>query len=499
MGIVARQGIKGTIATYIGTFIGAINVLWLFPKFLTASEIGLTRVIIDAGLVMAALSQLGGPNITDKFFSFFKDDEKKHKGFFILTIVYPLVGFLVIGLITILLKPFWITVFAEHAPLLLDNFCAVIILSFFILYMNVLEAYARIHFRIVVPMLIREVFLRIFLAAIVVLYHFKVISLDHLILLIIVSYSCAVLLLLGYIKNLKKLFLSYKNIFYDKALYKEMMFFGLLIFLGGAWGLIAAKVDVFMLTSMKGTDYTGIYSIAFYIGTIIEIPRRALSQISTPLISQAMKNNDMLTIHKIYSKTSLNQLIVGLLLFLLVWCNVDFLLSVIPNSEVYKAGKYVILIIGLGRLTDMATGVNTEIILNSHYYKFNFLLVLMTAVLLFTSSYFLIPVYGINGAAVSTLISFIIFNAVKSIFIYIKFRMQPFTSQSFLILMFALIAFALAVFTPVVAEGGILAPFINIAIRSLIILLAFAGPVIYFKVSEDVDLLKDQLFKKMKG
>jgi O-antigen/teichoic acid export membrane protein len=355
-----------------------------------------------------------------------------------------------------------------------------------------------VHLRIVVPTLVREVFLRVFLSLIVVLYHFKIITLDHLIILIIVSYACAVAILLGYIKNLKKLYLNYSDIFINKGLFKEMIYFGLFIFLGGAWGLIAAKIDVIMLSSMKDLTHTGVYAIAFYIGTIIEIPRRAISQISTPLISQALKDHDMSLIHKIYSKTSLNQLIAGLLLFLLVWCNVDFLLSIIPNSEEYKAGKYVILIIGLGRLTDMATGVNTEIILNSPYYKFNFILILFAALLLITSSYFLIPIYGINGAALSTLISFVVFNAIKSIFIYLKFRIHPFSSRTFIILLFASIAFSLAIFTPVVGFG-LFSPFINIALRSMIIVLGFMGPVIYFKISEDVDLLKNHILKKIKG
>jgi O-antigen/teichoic acid export membrane protein len=249
---------------------------------------------------------------------------------------------------------------------------------------------------------------------------------------------------------------------------------------------------------MKDLDNTGIYSIAFFIGTMIEIPRRAISQISTPLISQSFKNNDLLTIQKLYSKTSLNQLIAGLLLFILIWANVDFLLSVIPNAEKFKAGKYVILFIGLGRLTDMATGVNSEIINNSAYYKFNLVLVLFSTLLLVGVNYLLIPLYGINGAAISTLISFVVFNIIKSIFIYIKYKMQPFTYKSFLIILFAGIALVIAMICPEI-EMGVISPFLNIALRSLLISLLFLGPVIYFKVSEDVDMLLKELLKRMKG
>ena len=41
MGIIIRQGIQTSIISYAGVAIGAFNVLWLFPKFLGAGEIGL--------------------------------------------------------------------------------------------------------------------------------------------------------------------------------------------------------------------------------------------------------------------------------------------------------------------------------------------------------------------------------------------------------------------------------------------------------------------------
>jgi O-antigen/teichoic acid export membrane protein len=498
MGIVIRQGVKGIVATYLGVIIGAFNMLWLFPKFLSSEEIGLTRVIVDIALLMAALSQFGAPNIADRFFSYFKNDEKKHNGFFVLLIIYPLLGFIFIMSLYLLLNNFWIASYQKRAPLLLDYFYHIIPLAFFIMYYNILEAYSRIHYRIVVPSMVKEVFLRIFLSVIVVIYHFKIITLDQLILLIIISYFCAVFLMLGYIKNLKKLYINPATSFENKPLLKEMLIFGLFIFLGGAWGLVASKIDVIMLSSMANLGSTGIYSISFFIGTIIEIPRRVISQISTPLVSQAWKNNDTKAIQDLYSKTSLNLLIAGLLLFLLVWCNIDSIFSIIPNSEEYKLGKYVVLMIALCRLTDMATGINTEIILNSSYYKFNFLLIFINAFIMIGGNYWLISLYGINGAAMSTLFSFILFNAVKSIFVYRKFKMQPFTINTVLILLFGIMAFIGAFFIPDFPMGS-LTPFLTIAVKSIIILTIFLGLIFYFKISEDINNLIYSIFKKLKN
>jgi hypothetical protein len=44
MGIVAKQSIYNSLASYLGILIGAINTIVLFPNVFSADEFGLTRV-----------------------------------------------------------------------------------------------------------------------------------------------------------------------------------------------------------------------------------------------------------------------------------------------------------------------------------------------------------------------------------------------------------------------------------------------------------------------
>ena len=57
-----------------------------------------------------------------------------------------------------------------------------------------------------------------------------------------------------------------------------------------------------MVTSFLGLSDTGIYTTAFYIGMIIEIPRRAISQISVPFISENIKKKNFSKIEKNYKR-----------------------------------------------------------------------------------------------------------------------------------------------------------------------------------------------------
>src|SRR5690606_4806803 len=116
-------------------------------------------------------------------------------------------------------------------------------------------------------------------------------------------------------------------------------------------------------TSMLGLASYGIYTVVFYIAAVIELPRRAITQIISPIIAKAFTNDDLREIGDIYRKTAINQLLIGMLLFLGIICNLDNIFHFVPNREIFEAGKNVVLIIGLGKLADMAAGANGEIII----------------------------------------------------------------------------------------------------------------------------------------
>ena len=73
----------------------------------------------------------------------------------------------------------------------------------------------------------------------------------------------------------------------------------------------------------------------------------------------------------------------------------------------------------------MVSGLNAQIIINSKYYRYD----LYTSLFLVLSQYqlilFLIPKYGINGAAMATAISIFLFNLIRLILIKIKMGMHP--------------------------------------------------------------------------
>ena len=44
-------------------------------------------------------------------------------------------------------------------------------------------------------------------------------------------------------------------------------------------------------------------------------------------------------------------------------------------------------------------------------------------------NYMLIPIYGIDGAAMATAMSVFVFYSIKTLFVYFKMKMHPFTKR----------------------------------------------------------------------
>ena len=104
MGIVAKQGIYNSIASYLGIIIGAVNTILLFPNVFSPDEFGLTRVLGAASIMIASFGSVGIPNVTLKFFPFFRDREKKHNGFLFFILSVPLIGYAMLMGLSFLFK-----------------------------------------------------------------------------------------------------------------------------------------------------------------------------------------------------------------------------------------------------------------------------------------------------------------------------------------------------------------------------------------------------------
>ena len=246
-----------------------------------------------------------------------------------------------------------------------------------------------------------------------------------------------------------------------------------------------------------GLNTTAIFDIASRIALVIAIPRNAIASISLPLLAESWQKNDMAHIEEIYRKSSLVLFIVGGFLFLGIWCNVDEIFQLLPKADIYSQGRWVVFFFGMSKVIDMATGLNSEILINSKYYRYDLAFYVLLAVLIIVTNLILIPIYSFNGAALAALTSVVVYNATKYFFILFKLKLQPFTLATVKVLGLFILTYFLATLIPQIGVGftGIV---LTVIARSALICAVFGGGVLYFKVSEDANKTVMGILRKLK-
>jgi O-antigen/teichoic acid export membrane protein len=266
--------------------------------------------------------------------------------------------------------------------------------------------------------------------------------------------------------------------------------YSMFAFLNSGSNLIVMKIDSLMIAALISLNSNAIYTTAFFIATVIEMPRRSISQIMGPLVADNFKSNNFAEIKSLYQKSSLILFIISVLLFIGIIANIDSLYFLIPKWREFAPGKIVVVIIGLAKIIEMVTGINGEIIVMSKYYRFNMLAITILAVFTITTNSILIPIYGLAGAAFATLLSVTVFNAIKMIFIKVKLKMVPFTFKTFIVLLLGIGVYAISTLIPRLPN-----PILAIIVKSIVITIIYGFVIIRFNISPQIT----RLFNELKG
>ena len=492
MGKILKQSFWSTIIIYVGVLLGFINSIILFPKYLSTEQIGLIRQIISASTLLLPLTTFGVSATYLKFFPSYKEDNKLKNEFLSIQFFLILTSFTITIVLLVLFSDNIKYLFTEKSKIFFDYYYIVFSILFIMTISSLFEAYLRARYNIILSNFTNGVLNRFLTAISIVLLSLMIISFDWLIKIQVPIYLTGlfIIIIYAYKKENFNINIKLSNI---KNQLKEITNYSFFSILSGFANILVLNVDVLMVTAILGLSATGIYTTSFYIGLIIEIPRRAISQISIPLISENIKNNNLNKIEKNFKLVSLHQLIIGVFLYLLITLNLDNIFNIIPNSENFISGKNIVYIIGLSKLIIMTSGFSSELIMMSKYYKFNVITITILAILSVILNYILIPKFGMIGAAYASLISILIFNIIKLIFIKIKIGISPFSNKTISPIIIGIIIFFIINYFPSNSN-----PFLDIIKNSLIISSIYLGMIYLLRVSPELNLIIKKIINYQK-
>ena len=489
MGIIVKQSLSNLIISYAGIALGFILTILLYPHILSPDEYGLTRVLFSASFISTQFAHLGFQNLVIRYFPVFKRAAPQNHGFLFWALTIPVIGFLIFAGVYFAADSTIIAYYAEQSPLFVDYYLWVLPLTLFILYFEILNNYLRSLRDSVTGSFAMEIIQRLITISLLGVYFFGWITFHLFIMLFVLSYMINPLIVAIQIARKGEWKLRPNMKLMRRPLLKGMANYGLFSMLGGLTTVIVWNVDILMLGSLAGLDQTAIYAIAFYMASVIAIPQRSINKIVSPLLADFIKNKEWDEVGSIYTKSSLNQLIPGIFIFGLIWINLDVVYQMMPDF--YAAGRWVVFIVGIGKIIEMITGANGLILINSKHYRVSFYTNLILIAVTIGANYIMIPLYGIEGAALASVLAILVYNGTKYTWVLVKMGLQPFTKKTVVVTVLGTAALSITqlftFFDYYLTEA---------VVNSLIFVTLFGGPVIYFSISEDLNIMLKNLVDK---
>ncbi len=495
MGIIQRQGIKYSILSYVGILIGTISTLFIYPLNLEAY--GLAQFLISSAALLSPFVVLGTNVLPIKFMPYFEELSSGHRGFFSLLLLLGLLLSILFALFFILGQDYIIQYLVTLNPAngkQLAKFVRYLLpYSILIGWNTILLNYIISFQRIVIPNLLNNVMLKIALPVFILMTVYAGWNHVQFIYALIVI---QILLLLGqflYIKHLGQLYFKPIQWSYFGKRFREMSNFAMFGMAGGIGGILAYRIDSIMIPALVGLSSNGAYSLAVFMANAIAVPTDSISRISSPILSKALKENNLSTIKQIYRDASLSLFWIGVLMYTLLMANIKDLVSILPTERDLSVLIPVAGILGVAKLMDMITSVNSEIISYSKFYRFNLFFIILLGIFSILLNYYFIQTLhlGILGASYATALSLLTFNISKVAFIWLRFGIHPFQRSLGTILITGIVLYLLNNYL------DLQNPWINILLHSTLIVAPYLYIMYRLGTSPQWNDIIDQLLQKI--
>lgn len=446
-----KQAFWFTLINYLGIFIGMLFTLFLYPY--DYAFYGEVAYVDSLAQIVYPILVFGGSQALIHFYPTLTTENKKKLFKYGIRTIWIVFVFLVVIL------AFFSSFFNwDKFHYLLFGLPLALLMAF----IDLFKRQAANLQRIVVPTFYEKIIPKLALPFIFILFLGSFISVSIAFSGFIGFYLVLLLLLSQYLFRYFSIKTSagFSSLFSEisKKEYFQYCFFA---FVGSFGSFLAFRVDGLMIPEFLNFEANGAYRNAVNFATAMAIPATGLFTIYGPQISNFIKKNDLETLQMKYIETAKLLFFIGAIILGCVVVGAKPFFSLLPTSEKLLPILPVIYILATNVLFNMATGFNSEIISYSKFYKFNILAVLILVVVNVLLNYIFLTLtnFGIVGVSIATLISLVLFNVAKLIFIYKKIGLFPFDRKY---------AYLILVLSFVVVTATILPVFSNVWIEIIV-------------------------------
>lgn len=493
MGIIQKDALRTTILTYFGMLLGYVNKVFLFILLLTPEEMGLINTILMVAILFAQLSNLGTFNATTKFFPFLRNKETNHYGFFSLNLFIVCCGILFFTALFIVFQPLIVEYFQERSALFSQYFLWVVPVGIAIALFRFFDSYLRAHYKNIVSVLANEVIFRLAVTGLLGAYWLEWLNFELLLMFICLMQFVPTILMVFYLIYLKEWKVGLKQIDIPRRFRKIIITYSFFSYLNSLSAVVIMSLDAIMITAMVGLEATAVYTTVVFIIRALQVPYSSILKVSLIFVSQYWKEKSMDKMNELYQNVSSVSIIIGLYAFLGVYASKDEFFSFFPEG--FESASAVFFCLMIGRIADMCAGINGSILVTSKKYKYDIIFTGSLIFLIIILNVYLIPIYGVLGAAISTTIAMFGYNIARLLFLWYHYNLQPFRMTQLKTLTLFVLVFLLFEFTIPTFSN----PWLGILIKSALVTALFPGVLYLLKLEPELVEYIDKLKKKLLG
>ena len=487
MSQIRRQSIISSVVVYIGFALGFLNT-YLFAREggFTKEQYGLTGIFIAIANLMFSFANLGMTSYIYKFYPYYKQNlEPKKNDILSWALLVSLVSFCFIVIAGIYFKDLIAYKFASNSREFVTYFYWIFPFGLGLTLYSILESYAWQLKKSVLTNFLREIQFRLFTTILIVLTFSGLLTSFYVFIKIYsFKYLGIAFIILFYLLAKGYLHLTFKVSIVTRKFFKKILTLIKFVYGGTLVFAIAGVFDTIVIASVleNGLAAVALYSLAQNMASLIQAPQRGIISSSIAALSQAWKEKDHSRIMRIYKQSSINQLIFAVGMFSLIWLNFSDGILTFNLQSGYLDARWIFFYIGLMRIVDMGTGVNSQVIATSTLWRFEFFTGIILLLITLPLNYVLTKYYfGAAGPAIANLFSFTIYNAIRFWYLKKKFNMQPFTWATLYAILLGLFAFYTCYFLFDKYHG-----FLWLVIRSTCFLAIYVSGTLWLKLSSDI-------------
>jgi len=214
-------------------------------------------------------------------------------------------------------------------------------------------------------------------------------------------------------------------------------------------------MDILMLTWLAGEDETGIYKIASTIALLGSVTVTAVNTMFNPMVSELVSTKEFERLNGLLKIVTRWLTILAIPLYLVLLLVPDAILSIYDDAYLAAAAPIQILI--FGQFFQVSLAPANRLIPMAGHSTLNLINAMVAASLNLGLNYALIPLYGGQGAAAASAITFALWSLWRTGEVWVMYRCFPFSRRTLAFIAGSAVLLAIGWAAPAMMGWGLLA------------------------------------------